>query len=336
MALQSDISIGLKKETTYGTPVTVDRFLEVLPDPSLNYEYQTINSKGMKVGASGVSSLSRRVRTTSQGSGDIDFELVSKGMGTLFEALFGTGASTVVTGATYQQNFSLGALPSLTIQEGLVLGDTGGTRDAQTFKGCKCSGFEIDLPNGDYATVKSSWDIRAFDSAVAYATPSYSTAVGYHWGIAAVTVGGTVTAPTTTALASGGTAVTNVKAFNVKVDHALSNDRFTMGAAGLKNAPFAGIRTITGTIEVEHDSTTMRAAYVADTTLPITLTFTSAEALSTGFAQFQVYIPGVKLNGPLPTSAGGQVPTVSYSFEGYYDGTNQPLMACFRTADTAL
>lgn len=337
MALQSDISIGLKKEVTYGTAVVVDRFLEVLPDPSLDYTYQTINGKGLKVGQAGVARSGRRVRTTSQGAGDMDFELVTKGMGTLFEGLMGTGASTLVSGTTYQQNFTFGALPSLTIQEGLVLADSSGTRDEYTFKGCTASGFEINVPQADYATVKSSWDIRAFDSATAYAAPSYATATGYHWGLAAVTVGGTVTVPTTTALATGGTAVTNVRSMSVKVDNALSTERFNMGGSGLKAAPYAGIRVITGTIEVEHDSTTMHAAYAADTSLPIVLTLTSAEALSSGFATFQVVLPDCRLNGPLPKSNNGQVITVAYNFEAYDNQVAaSPMYVVFRTADTAL
>ena len=336
MVAQSELSIGFKKESTYGTGVTVDRWLEFLPNPSLNYTYNTINSKGLRVGSNGVTTLSKRVRTTSQGAGDIEFELVSKGMGTLFEALLGSGTSTLVSGTTYQQLFTLSTLPSLTIQQGLVLGNAAGDRDSQTWTGCVSSGFEIAVPNGDYATVKTSWDIRNVDTATPYAAPSYAASpYGFHWGIAAATLGGSPTAPTTTALASGGTQVSNVKSVSIKVDHALSGDRYAMGSP-LKKQPTAGIRTITGSIEVEHDSSTMRAAYLADTTLPLVLTMTTTESLSTGFSTFQVYVPGVKLVGTMPTSAGGQVPTVTYNFEAGYDGTNAAVAVALRTADTAL
>jgi len=337
MALQSDLSIGFKKESTYGTKVTVDRFLEFLPDESLDYAYNVINGKGLKVGQAGVARSGRRVRTTSQGAGDIDFELVTKGMGTLFEALLGSGTSTLVSGTTYQQYFTLSTLPSLTIQKGLVLSDSGGTRDEYTFAGCTNSSFEVSVPNGDYATVKTSWDIRAYDTSTAFAAPSYATASGYHWGQAAVTVGGVVTVPTATALATGGTSVTNVRSFSLKVDHALSTDRFNMGASGLKAAPFAGVRAITGTIEMDHDATTMQAALAADTKLPITVTLTSSESLSAGNATFQIVLPDCRLTGPLPKSNNGQVVTVAYNFEAYDDQTAaQPLWVCFRTSDSAL
>lgn len=340
MANQSDISLGLKKESVYGTPVTVDRWLEVLPDPGLNYEYNTINGRGMRVGLSGIARSARRVRTTSQGAGDTEFELCTKGMGTLFELMMGTGASTLVSGTTYQQNFTFnsGLALSGTLQTGLVLADASGTRDQYTWNGATCSSFEINVPYNDIATVKPTWDVRGVDTTTSYATPSYATGVAnYHWGIAAVTVGGTVTAPTTTAIATGGTAVTNVKSVSIKVDNNLSADRFAMGGAGLKRQPYVGNRAITGTIEVEHDSTTMRAAYMADTALPITLTMTSTSALSTGFATFQVVLSECKLDGPMPTSDGGQVPTVSYTFQGYDNETAaQTMWAVFRTADSAL
>jgi hypothetical protein len=339
MAAQTDISFGMKVEgsSTYGTGVTVDRFYPILPDPSFNYEHAVINTQALRVGGAGVPRAASRARTTSAGSGDAEFELATKGCGVLLGAVTGgTPSHTLVSGTTYQSNFTLGDLSSYTIQQGLVFADASGTRDPVTWLGAMCSGFEIDLPEGEIARLKTSWDLRDYVTNTAFATPSYATGTPYHWGIAGVTVGGTVTVPTTTALATGGTGVSNVRSFNVRVDHGLSGARNNIGAGGLKQKPYAGTRAITGTIVTEHDSATMRAAYKADTSLAIVLTMTSTEALSTGTATMQVVLPDCRLTGPMPTSAGGQVITTSWGFESLNDGTNAPLYVVLRTADTAI
>lgn len=335
MAAQSDVSVGYKAETTYGTAVTVDRWLGLL-DESFDYKLEAKQGKALYVGASGVPVASRRFVPTKQGSGDLTVEAVSKGMGTLWRAALGSGTSTLVSGTTYQQWFTLGdACIPLTIQKGLV--DYSGTVNPYTFAGCVATGFEFSVPHTDVASLKVGFDVQAVSTATAYASPSYaSDPTLYHWGMAAITVGGTVTVPTATTLATGGTAITNGKDFSVSVDHGVDASTFRMGGSGLKAKPVPGERAITGSLTVDYTDNVLRDALLADTAVPITVTLTSTESLSSGYATLQIVIPEAHIDGDLPKANGGKAISTTYKWTGLYNETDAPLYVVLRTADSAL
>jgi len=335
MAALQDASVGTAVESTYGTPVTVTRWYEFV-DESFDYEKTVKQGAGIRVGSK-VARSARRVVTETQAKGDLTVELGSKGLGTLLQTCFGTGVSTLVSGTTYQQNFTLGSTPpSMTVQKGLVRAD--GTVDPYTYNGGVVDSFEIDCPQGDIAKLKSSFVFRDVLTATAYAAPSYATGGSlFHFAQGAITIGGTVTAPTTTALATGGTTVANVRDFNLKVDNHLTADRFNYGGAGKMAAPTLGLRGITGKMTIEYTDRTLVDAYIADTPLALSLTFTSAETLSTGTAQFQITLPEIKLNGELPKANGTDLITLGVDFDVLDNLTAaQPIWVSLRTADTAL
>lgn len=336
MANIQDVSVGFKKESVFGTPVTVDRWLE-FTDESLDYKWEPKQGGGLRVG-SGVALGSKRSHPTGQGSGDFTVPLTSKGMGTLLELALGTSGSTLVSGTTYQQNHTINTaslMPSATIQKGIV--DAGGTVHPYTFAGCVCSGFEIAVPQNDIATLKTSWDIRSLATATAYTSPSYpSGGVQFDWGMAAPAYAGTLTMPTTTAIASGTTAVSNVRDFTLSVNNNLTTDRFNMGQSGLKAKQVQGVREISGSITVEYTDDVLRDAHLGKTSAPLTVTMTSTESLSSGYSTFQIVLPQVWITGVMPKVNGGNLVTTTFSFDATYNGTDNPLTCCVRTADNAL
>lgn len=337
MAGTQDSSVGLKVESTFGTPVTVDRWVE-FTDESFAYEKVTKQGAGIRVG-SRVARSGRRVVTQTSGSGDLSVELCSKGLGTLLTACMGTGSSALVSGSTYQQLFTLStavAPPSYTVQKGVISSD--GTVNPHTFNGGVVESFEISAGNGEIATLKSSWVFRDMLTATAYATPSYASSPSlFHFAQGAVTLGGTVTAPTSTALASGGTSVATVRDFSLSVDNKLTTDRYNYGGSGKMATPTYGLREVTGKMTLEYDANTIRDAYIADTALAATMTFTSSESLSSGSATFQIVLPEIKLNGEVPKANGTDLVTVDVEFDVLDNLTaSQPLWLVVRTADTAL
>lgn len=337
MAALSDASVGTIPEVAYGTPLTPTRFYEFV-DESFDYEKTVKQGQGIRVG-SRVGRSGRRVITETQAKGDLTVELTSKGLGTLLQACFGTGTSTLVTGTTYQQVFTVGtgaSPPSMTVQKGVVRAD--GTVDPYTYNGGVVDSFEIDCPQGDIAKIKSSFIFRDVLTATTYATPSYVSSPSlFHFAQGSITIGGTVTAPTTTALASGGTAVANVRDFNVKVDNKLTADRFNYNGAGKMLSPTYGLRDIGGKMTVEYTDQTLVNAYMADTALALSLTFVSTEALSTGTATLQIILPEIKLNGEMPKANGTDLITTAVDFDVLDNLTaTQPIWAVLRTADTAL
>ena len=336
-----DSSIGIAKESTYGTPVTVTRWYE-FTEESLGWDPSRKQGTGLRVGGR-VARSNRRVTTTAQGSGGFGLEMLSKGMGLLFEAAFGTGVSTVSAGALYQQNFTLSDNPSsLTIQKGLLTVDDAGASTVvpYTYNGCMVSSLEINVPNAEVATAKVEFDIRDLVTATAYTAPTMPTGGSlFHFGQASVKVGGTVVAPTTTALATGGTAVTNVRDFTFSMNNNLSSDRFNMGATALgrKKKPIPGLRELSGTITVENSDVVLRDAFLNDTPVPIVLDLTSTEVVAAGVAAFQLVLAECKIDGDLPTANGTELGTTSYKYTVLDNGVAaNPVVAVLRTSDTAL
>lgn len=335
MATPQDCSIGVVAESTYGTYVAPTRFYE-FTDESFDWKPNRKQGEGLRVGGR-VARSGRRVTTTVQGEGGLEVEAVTKGLGVLLKAALGTGTPTLVSGSTYQHNFTLGdTLDSLTVQKGIV--DASGTVRAHSFLGCSVSQWSFSAPNDDVAKFSFDFDVRDLDTAQSYATPSYpSTPSLYHFAQAAATYSGTVTVPTATALATGGTAATDIRDFELQVNNNLAVDRFNYGAAGKKSKPTVGLREISGKFTSEYAANGYRDDFIADTERAIVVTLTSSEALSTGTATLQVVLPAVKLDSGIPVSNNGDFIVVEHSFT-VLDNlvAAQPLYVVLRTADTTV
>jgi len=267
--------------------------------------------------------------------GDFTVEAISKGMGLLWAACLGTGTSTLVSGATYQQVFTLGDTPTpMTFQKGVV--EAGGTVDAYTYPGCMVDSWEFDFSNGDIATLKVTLDAKDVATGTAYATPSYAASPNlFHFANGTITTG-TVTAPTTTATASAVTATANIRGGSIQVNNNLRDDRFNYGGAGRKSKPTVGLREITGKLDVEYDSTTYRDLVMNDGAASLVVTFT-AGALSTGNETLQLVLSELKFDGELPKANGADLIVQSLSFTVLDNLTAaQPIWVVSRTADTAL
>jgi hypothetical protein len=338
MAALTDCQLGLGVESTFGTYSAPTRFFEDA-GAELDFEPNRVQGQGLRVG-SRLARSGRRVTTTKSGGGSTPVELLTKSMGLLWESCLGSSTSTLVSGSTYQQNHVLTTspigLPSRTLQTGIV--EAGGTADAISYLGCRVSKWKFSLGQGGIAMLEPEWDIRDVTTAQALATASYPTTPNlFHFAQASIAIGGAVTAPTSTALASGGTAVSNVLDFELEVDNKLNDKRHAIGGAGLKSAQVTTAPEAKGKMKVEYTDTVIRDAFLADTELALLLTFTSTEALSTGFATLQVVLPAIKLDGELPNSNQGDISEMSVEFTVLDNLTAaQPLYVVHRTSDTAL
>jgi hypothetical protein len=332
VASTQDCSIGFIPEVTYKTGLTPTRWVEYL-DESLDWAKTIKQGKGLRVGGR-VARSGRRVITSAMGKGDISLEATSKGLGLWWQALLGAGTSTLVSASTYQQLFTIGDVPtSLTIQKGLP--ELGGTVDAYTFLGCMIDSWEFDFPNDDIATCKATVNAGDLAVATAYAAPSYPTAPNlFHFSNVSYS-SGALTAPTTTALAAGATPLTDIRGGSVVVNNNL-NIRLNGGGAGRQSKPPLGLRTITGKLDVEYDSTTWRDSVIGDTPLNLIVTYT-AGALGTGFETLQLVLPEIKLDGELAKTNGTDLIVQSCTFEGLDNlSAAQPIWVVCRTADSAL
>lgn len=336
MTTFADCSIGYKQESVFGTGVTVDRFLEFNTE-DLDFTPSRQYRRGMRVGRRTALSA-RKITTTKQAGGPFETDIWTKGLGTLLQGALGGGVSNLVSGSTYQQLFTLAdTLPSFTVQKGIPR--VGGTVDPYTYLGMMIDQLTISMPSDDAATISVEWDGRDMTTATGYAAPSYvSNPNVFHWAHSAFTYGGTVTAPTNTALASGGTAAPDIRDFELTINNNLNKERWNGGLGGLKDKPTVGIREITGKFTAEYLARGYIDDYAADTERAMVATLTSGEALSTGFATFQVVLPAIKLDGPgAVKSNDGDLITVEHTFTVVDNLTAaQVLWIAVRTADTAL
>lgn len=344
MTTQQDAQLGFKKETTFKTPVTVD----VFPEPTeedLEWVPEFVQGQGMRV-SKRLALSGRRVLGKESVGGSFTIEAITKGMGKLIEgALGGTGTSTLIGGAgsSYQQLFTpttTDYLDSYTIQKGIPpLG--GGTALAHTFNGMVCSGFEFTSPENGTPTLKFNWLGAGYDTATGLATASYATGVDLFSSKVhgSLTIGGTVTVPTTTALATGGTASSNVREFNLTYDNGLDSNGWNFGSTGKRSRkPAVGLRSITGSLVAEFDSATLRDLYLNQTDTAITFRLQTATAISgSNYPTLEFTIPIARFEGEIPKAAGGDVVTLSMDFTAL-DGlvAAHPFYVAIVTAETAI
>jgi Phage tail tube protein len=337
---QLDEQVGIKKETTFGTGVTPDHFPEFKSE-SLEWIPEYKMGEGLRTGKTAQRS-DRRVLVKQSVGGDVELELQTKGLGIWFESILGSATSTLVSGSTYQQLFvpvTTDYLPSYTIQKGIT--QLGGSSSPLTFTGMVGSSFELSASNADVPTCKFSYVGKAVATATGLATASYASSVElFSFTQGTITVGGSVTVPTTTALASGGTATANIRDFSFTYENGLDSNGFNFGGGGSRSRkPARGALVGTGSITVEYDSDTLRDAWIANTSLSIVLTFTTTATPISGalYPTFQVTLPDVRIEGELPKSNGGDVVTQTVPFSFYDNGSaTYPIYVAIRTAETAV
>jgi hypothetical protein len=157
-----DHRLGLKAETTYGTPVTVNRFYPYL-DVKSEWDPRPRQGKGITSGGRRGYLASRRFLPNGQGSITTKIELESKNAGVILDAAFGASTVTTITGGA-QMNFTpltTGTLlGSYTIQ--VVKVQNEGTDFVETYAGCTASKFTIEQPEDDILTLEVEWDALSY------------------------------------------------------------------------------------------------------------------------------------------------------------------------------
>jgi len=342
MAGALDHQVGMVAEVTYGTALTVTRFYEWDLDQSEHqWDPKRVQGSGMQVGDGGFGRADRSVSVLGQGAGKIGLDYQTKGMGVIVESLFGTGVSTLVSGSTFQQLFTsnlVGSLlPARTVQYGIVRSDTGGTVDAYTYAGVTFPKMTLKCAAGEVLKGEFEWDARSQTKATGLATASYPAGLlePFHYGqVSEVTYGGAVTVPTTTALKSGGTAVTNFRSFEMELDDNADIERWSLG--GTRNQPRIAKRECTLKVAAEYDAVVYDDALVNHTSNPFTITWTSSQALSTGFATLQLVFPATKITAGARPSPTTETPVTELELEVLKPASGHAVYLVHRTADTTL
>lgn len=336
MSTTLDHRWAMKRESTYNTPVTVDRFYPFLDGVEADWDPRPRQSMGQQGGNGRRGPLgSRRYVTIGQGTLKLSAELESKGGGVLLDWALGVSTVTAITGGSQivcHPGIAGTVLPSATVQVVKVMNT--GTEVVETYAGCTASKITIEQPEDDIPTIEVEADTRSYTTATAAATPAYPTTptlFDHYQG--ACGLGGTLTAPTTLVLATGLTAFSDFRSWKLTIDQQIDKDRRIIGG---RNQPLVGIPKIKFSGKVEFNATTLPVALVAGTKLPWYQTWTTTEAISAGFAQLQVVIPQLALNKELPQVKVGDTTVQAIDADVTNDGTNRDVYVVVRTVDTAL
>lgn len=339
---------GLKKESTWATAVTPDRFFEIAEGGGLQSKIDTTIAGGYRAGQV-VPSSSRQIVTKKDNTGDIEVAACTIGLGMLLNAFFGavTGPTTATGGTTTKQQVhtlkTTDPMPSYTLQQGIQQVGTG-TTDPYTFEGAMCSSLDVSAKVGEDVTIKLGWVAKHLNRATALTTASYPAALELFSfvGVGLAIGSGTPTAATSSALASTtSTALVNVQEVNLSLKRGLV-DRFNLGTAGERSAisVLAGADpdTITGDFTAEYTSSTFVDAYLNQTQLDLLLTFQGPSLIEGSlYPVLQFAIPCIKLTSDTPLGKDGDIVTVKHSFRGLVPAAGgEPIQCVYRSVDTAL
>jgi hypothetical protein len=332
-----DAQLGFKLESTWGTPVTVDKFVE-FDSESLNWEPGWIEPTGLRVGTK-FKRASRLVRSTENVTGNVSLQFATKTMGTLVKAMLGSTVTTptLVLGSAYKQVHNPGDFigKSLTIQVGRP--EPGGTVRAHTFEGCKVTGWEFSVSDGDTAKLSLDIDGQTELTATALATASYATGaeIFNFANVSVFKLGGTVSGATELSVAAGVTVPAVVKGISIKGETPFAADRRGLGNAGQKAEQLENdTPTISGTLDAEWDRTTFYDLFKANTTTALELKLEGSVISGTDKNTIHIILPAIKFKKVAPNVGGPDVIQASVDFEVYSDEANAPIMFKLISADS--
>ncbi len=336
-----DAQLGYKLETTVGTAVTPNRFLE-FNEESLAFDPTYLEPNGLRVGQK-FKRGERVARSRKMVSGGYGLDYTSRNMGALWKAAIGssvTSPTIIGAGPAYKQVHQTGDLlgKSLTVQVGRP--EPSGTVRAHTYRGCKVTGWEFSCSDNDVA--KMSFDLDGWDesTATALASASYPTASQEVFNFShctVLTLGATI-AGTTELTASGGTAVASVvKSLSFKGDNALDTERYGLGSTGLKKEQLeAGTPTITGSFDAEYSKTEFYDVFTAGTSTSLLVKFEAAVLGGADKNTIEFIVPQIYIKKVTPQVSGPEVVKAAVEFEAYQNTAGQnPFQVLLISADSA-
>lgn len=338
MLTPQDCSITIGREDAYATAVTPDRSLEFTSE-SLDLRKAIKQGAGLRPGSK-VARSARRYVPTRDAGGDTQHEVLTRGYGMLYEAMLGKGTSTLTTTAgLYQQVFTMDTLPSHTIQKALpALASAGGFElDVYTLLGALVTDWELTVANADIFGLKLSWDGRDIVQTPAAEMAPLAYPVDAHQltFAGACLYTGTLTPPTATELASATQRLANVVSASIQSASGYKTDRYVACGQGGKSKPVPnGLRSLSGSIEVEHTAGSLWVEAIMDEA-PLAL-IVEYHAIEDPTETLQIVIPEIKVDGELPKGTGEMIST-TMSWVGLDNQiAAEPIWIVSRTHDTAL
>ncbi len=312
--------LGVGEETTYGTPVTPNRFFEFVSE-SLKLDLERLESRGLRAGTRVLRSDRWRTGRRSV-SGDIELEVNSKSQGLLWKHMLGSIATTTPSGATNTRDHTAtpGDLPvGLTVQVGRP--DVGGTVRPFTYHGCKIATWALRASVGEIGLLRLGVVGEDEDTATSLASASYAS------GDELMTfVEGSLSIASSTV---------DVREVEITGDNMLAADRHRLGSGLIREPVEADMRRYGGRIVAFFPDLTAYNRFVTGTEASLELLFQGSQ-IEAGFNYETKVTMNVRFDGETPNVSGPDELDQPLPFVAVDSGSGpaSAITVVYRTDDT--
>lgn len=312
---------GFKKEVTWGTPVTVDRFIEFTSD-GLERQNVYATSNGIRAGRRFGGQARRIARQNALGS--VTYEVATKGFGLFFEQLLGGTSSVNTVGTVWTHTFTPGTVygKSMTIQKGVDV--PGGTAQAFTYPGAKTRSLDFSIAQDGLLLMTADFVAKQELDTTALAAASY-------------------TAPTVFTYSEGVVKKNTVNIAAVRsipslmIANNFNTDRIFMGNVGLIEEPInEPYDTISGSLDVEfRNLTDFYDLFQADTSFELEVVFTGGLIEGAHNFTLTIRINDCRVEGETPKMTGPEYVFQTIPFIGLDHASEPAVEIIYKTTDTA-
>lgn len=322
---------GVKKETVWGTAVTVDTFFEYTSE-AYTLERAYHDSLGLVAGRT-FSPSARTKATTRASTGGVTMELPYKKSGFFFDQMVSGTITPVQQGGTtaYLSTFNVGAsvpAKSFTTQINKPMSNTGD--NAFTYPGCVLTeaAFSVEIGGALMST---------FSTVNKDETTTTTTPAGAALATATYVTGNEVWVHPEITLTYAGSAIGGITGVNWTWTQPMKADRFFLDGSGVIAKPVPnGLASVTGTLTGEFYDNTAYAAFRSGAFATLVVTGTGPTAIaSTFFPTFKNTFAAIQIRGSSPQVDGPDILDLSIPFVVKDNGTDPPWKIEYTSTDSA-
>jgi len=184
--------LGVKTESTWGTPVVVDTFFE-FENESVVAEVSLIEPPAMRT-TTRTQRQDRWVRGITGHAGSVSVPVMTKEWGLWLEHLVGgTVTTSSIVDSTYTHSADVGSLcgKGFTLQLNRPYGACGDTNAPFTYEGGKIGNWSLTQEQGGIVMMSADMSFEAMLQTTSLASASYTAGMEFlPWGASSITVGG--------------------------------------------------------------------------------------------------------------------------------------------------
>lgn len=315
-------SLGVKKESTYGTAVTVTRFYPLISE-SIKEDVAKLEAEGRRAGTV-VLAKDQSIPIFQGASGTIEIPPMSKDFGFWLEHLLGSVATSGPTDSAYTHTGTVGTTKgkSFSAQINRPFHDSE-TDQPFSYEGGKITGWEFTAEAEAEPKLSIDVDFEDLATGTALATPSYTAGMElFSWAHAS------------SGLTIAGTAVPITK-FSLKCTMGVKTDRRYIRGSALKKEPVASaFRDFEWSADCDFDSLTQYNRFKASTNagqfaaIVCGLYAPTLIGAST-YPSLTWSLPAARFDQADIDNAGTEPSMLSLGGVVRYDGTNSPVTATY-------